>query len=126
MSTPVRPFGKSPWSVTKLPSPAAGTPAAGLTPMMVAAPTTMTASTATTLISDSQNSVSPKTREEIALIVNSAAPKTRHHTHTGTPGNQRFMRIPDAVSSLPRATAQHIQYSQAVVNPYAAPRLRVA
>ena len=49
------------------------------------------------------------------------AAKTMHQTHTSIPGNQRCMSRPAAVNSDPRATAQHSQYNQAVVNPVAGP-----
>ncbi len=123
---PPKPAGKSPASVSKLPSPGVGPSATGLIPTMVAAPTMIRASTATTLISESQNSVSPNTRAETALSVNSRMPKTRHQTHTLMPGNHRCMRMPDAVNSLPSATAQHSQYSHAVAKPQACPRFREA
>ena len=89
---------------------------------MAAAPTMIIATTAITLTSENQNSVSANTREENALRPKSAAAKMSDHTHTGTSGNQRCMRIPEAVNSLPRATAQHSQYSQATAKPQAGPR----
>ncbi len=79
----------------------------------------MSATIATTLMRENQNSVSPKTRAEIALRRNRMPANTRHHTQTATVGNQRCIRMPAAVNSEPSATTQHSQYSHAVVKPVA-------
>ncbi len=95
-------------------------------PKIAMVPSTMSATIATTLMRANQNSVSPNTRAEIALRVNSTPANTMHHTQTSTFGNHRCMRIPDAVNSDPSATTQHSQYSHAVVKPVAGPIVRAA
>src|SRR5918995_4479918 len=115
--TPATPLGNRPSGVTKLLNRGAAGCSAdnGVKPKIAMPPKTMSATIATTLISENQNSVSPKTRAEVALMANSTDAKIRHQTHTSTPGNQRCIRMPDAVNSEPSATTQHSQYSQAVV-----------
>lgn len=76
---------------------------------------------APTLMMENQNSDSPKNRDETAFRANSTEAKMTHQTHTSIPGNHRCMSRPAAVNSDPRATAQHSQYSQAVVKPVAGP-----
>ncbi|MOA46032.1 hypothetical protein D3C78_1684930 [compost metagenome] len=85
------------------------------TPRIAPPPTTRKAITASTLISDNQNSVSANDRTEMILLMNTANPNSALHIHTGVSGNQRTIRIPAAVNSEPMATVQVSQYIQATM-----------
>ncbi len=75
-------------------------------PKIISTPAIRKSTTALTLISESQNSDSPKDFAERALSPVSTSRKNPAHTHPGTPGNQKSMMIPAATSSAATVMAQ--------------------
>ncbi|MCY1502005.1 hypothetical protein D9M68_360940 [compost metagenome] len=78
-------------------------------PKMLARPRPMKITTATTLISANQNSLSPKPFTEKKLSMNISARKIALQYRPGTSGNQKLITSCAATSSAAMVTAQLYQ-----------------
>ena len=121
-ATPVMPLGMNPPCSVRLDSPGLG---AGSAPISNSTPTTRNPTTAATLSSANQNSVSPNVPTRTRLMTVNTAMKINAHNHWGSEGHISVTSCAAAVASAATTTTiwAHHNHPRArpIVGPMALP-----
>ena len=117
-ATPVMPLGMKPPCSVRLLSPGEG---AGSTPISSSTPTARNATTAATLRSANQNSVSPRVPTRTRLMAVKTAMKIRAQTHCGKEGHISVTSWAAAVASAATTTTICAHHNQPSARPTVGP-----
>src|SRR5699024_5990997 len=117
-STPTAPAGAKPLSLTRFVTDGTGE---GLSPKRAIAPQTMNATSASTLMRESQNSTSPNTSTPMRLTTVITTATTRAKTQMGTAVNHACRNVPAAIVSEAGPMRNAAQYVHPVAKPARGP-----